>query len=39
MLTGTFGPKKAEVTEGCRRVSNEELQNFYASKNMIRMIK
>jgi hypothetical protein len=35
----TFGPKTEEVAEGWRRIHNEELQNFYASPDIIRAIK
>jgi hypothetical protein len=34
-----FGPKRAEVTGGCRKLHNEELHNLYSSPNAIRMIK
>jgi hypothetical protein len=34
-----FGRKKAEVTGGWRRLHNEELQNLYASLNIIRVSK
>jgi hypothetical protein len=34
-----FGPKKEEVAGGRRRLHNEELHNFYASPNIIRVIK
>jgi hypothetical protein len=34
-----FGPKKDEVTEGWRKLHNEELHNFYSSPDVIRMIK
>jgi hypothetical protein len=34
-----FGPKREEVAGGWRRLHNDELQNLYASPNIIRMIK
>jgi hypothetical protein len=34
-----FGPKREEMAEGWRRLHNEELHNFYASPNFIRVIK
>jgi hypothetical protein len=34
-----FGPTKDEVTGGWRKVHNEELHNFYASPNIIRVVK
>jgi hypothetical protein len=34
-----FGPKREEVVGSWRRLHNEELQNLYASSNVIRMIK
>jgi hypothetical protein len=33
-----FGPKRDEVTEGWRKLHNEELHNLYSSR-IIRMIK
>jgi hypothetical protein len=33
-----FGPKREEVAEG-RRIHNKELNNLYASLNIIRVIK
>jgi hypothetical protein len=32
-------PKRIEMTEGLRKLHNEELHNLYASPNIIRMIK
>jgi hypothetical protein len=32
-----FGPKRDEVTGGCRKLHNEELYNLYSSPNIIRM--
>jgi hypothetical protein len=34
-----FGPKREEVTGGCRQLQNEELQDLYYSENVIRIIK
>jgi hypothetical protein len=34
-----FGPKRDEVTGGWRELHNEELQNFYSSLSIIRIIK
>jgi hypothetical protein len=34
-----FGPKRDEVAGAWRRLHNEELHNFYASPNIIRVIK
>jgi hypothetical protein len=34
-----FGLKREEVAGGWRRRDNEELENFYASPNIIRIIK
>jgi hypothetical protein len=39
VLRGIFGPKRDEVTEGWRKLHNEELHNLYYSPNRIRMIK
>jgi hypothetical protein len=38
-LRRTFGPKRDEVTGGCRKLRNEELHNLYSSPSIIRMIK
>jgi hypothetical protein len=38
VLRRIFGPKSDEVTEGCRRLHNEELHNLYSSPNVIRMM-
>jgi hypothetical protein len=35
----TFEPKREEVAGGWRRLHNEELQNIYASQNIIRVMK
>jgi hypothetical protein len=39
VLRGIFGPKRAEVTGGWRKLHNEELHNLYSSPSIIRMIK
>jgi hypothetical protein len=33
------GPKKDEMTEGWRKLHNDELHNLYSSSSIIRMIK
>jgi hypothetical protein len=39
VLRRTLGPKSEEVTEGSRRLHNEQLHNLYNSPNIIRVIK
>jgi hypothetical protein len=39
VLRRIFGPKRNEVTGGCRKLHNEELRNLYSSPSVIRMIK
>ena len=39
MLRRIFGPKRNEVTGEWRRLHNEELNNLYASPNIVRVIK
>jgi hypothetical protein len=39
VLRGIFGPKREEVAGGWRRLHNEELHSFYASQNIIRVIR
>jgi hypothetical protein len=34
-----FGPKRDEVTEGWRKLHNEELHYLYSSPSIIAMIK
>jgi hypothetical protein len=34
-----LGPKRNKVTEGWRKLHNEELHNLYSSPSIIRMIK
>jgi hypothetical protein len=38
-LRRIYGPKREEVAGGWTRLHNEELRNFYASPNIIRVIK
>ena len=39
MLRRIFGPRRDEVTEEWRRLHNEELNDFYPSPNIVRVIK
>jgi hypothetical protein len=39
VLRRIFGPKKAEVTGGWRKLHEEELSNLYPSPSIIRVIK
>jgi hypothetical protein len=39
VLRRIFGPKRQEEVEGWRRETNEELCIFYASPNIITVIK
>jgi hypothetical protein len=39
MLRRVSGPKRDEMTEGWRKLHNEELHNLYSSPNIIRMTK
>jgi hypothetical protein len=39
VLRRIFRPKRDEVTGGWRKLHNEELQNWYYSPSIIRMIK
>jgi len=39
MLRRIFEPKRYEVTEECRNLNNEELNDLYSSPNIIRVIK
>jgi hypothetical protein len=39
VLRRIFGPKRDEVTGGCRKLHNEELHNLYSSSSVIIMIK
>jgi hypothetical protein len=38
VLRRIFGPKRAVVTGGWRKLHNEELHNLYSSPSIIRMI-
>jgi hypothetical protein len=39
VLRRIFGPKRHEVTGGCRKLHNEELHKLYFSPSIIRMMK
>jgi hypothetical protein len=39
VLRRIFGPKRDEVTGGCRKLHNEELHNLYCLPSIIRIIK
>jgi hypothetical protein len=39
VLRRIFGSKREDVAEGRRRLHNEELNDFYASLNIVGMIK
>jgi len=39
MLRRIFGPRRDEVTGKWRRLHNEELNDFYTSPNIVRVIK
>ena len=39
MLRRVFGPRRNEVTEKCRKLHNEELNNLYSSPKTVRIIK
>ena len=39
VLRRIFGPRRDEVTGEWRRLHNEELNNFYSSTNIVRVIK
>jgi hypothetical protein len=36
VLRRIFGPKRDEVTGGCRKLNNQELHNLYCSPSIIR---
>ena len=37
VLSAIFGPKRDEVTGGCRKLFNQELNDLYSSTNIIRV--
>jgi hypothetical protein len=39
VLRRIFGPKRAEVTGGWRKLYNEELHGLYSSPDIVRVIK
>jgi hypothetical protein len=39
LIVVTVGTKGEEVTGGWRRIRNKEVLNFYASQNIIRVVK
>jgi hypothetical protein len=39
VLRRMFGLKRDEITEGWRKLHNDELQKLYSSPNIIRMMK
>jgi hypothetical protein len=39
VLKTIFRPRRDEVTEGWRKLNNEELRDLYASRSIIRMMK
>jgi hypothetical protein len=39
VLRRIFGPKRDEVTEGWRKLHNEELHSLYSSPSIVRLIK
>jgi ribosome biogenesis protein Nip4 len=39
VLRRIYGPRRDEVTEGWRKLQNEELYNLYCSANIIKAIK
>jgi hypothetical protein len=39
VLRRIFGPKRAEMTGGWRKLHNEELLNLYSSPSIIRIMK
>jgi hypothetical protein len=39
VLRRIFGPKRYEVTGGCRKLHNEELHGLYSSPSIVRVIK
>ena len=39
LLRRIFGPRRDEVTGAWRRMHNEELNDFYSSPNIVRVVK
>jgi hypothetical protein len=39
VLRRIFGPKRDDVTGGCRKMQNGELHNLYSSPDVIRQVK
>ena len=39
MLRGIFGPKRGEVAGEWRKLHNEELNDLYTSRTIVRVIK
>jgi hypothetical protein len=39
VLRRIFGPKRDEITRECRKLHNKELNDFYSSPNILRVIK
>jgi hypothetical protein len=39
VLRRIFGPKRDEVTGGCRKLHNEQLRDFYSLPNVNRIMK
>jgi hypothetical protein len=38
-LRTIFGTTRENITGGCRKLNNEELQNLYSSPNIVRAIR
>jgi hypothetical protein len=38
LLKRIFGPKKDDLTGGCRKLHNKKLNNFYTSQIFVRKI-
>jgi hypothetical protein len=39
LLRRIFGPKRNGITEGCRKLHNEEVLNLYSLPNIVRVLK
>jgi hypothetical protein len=39
VLRRTFGPERNEITNVCRELHNEELNDLYCSPSMVRVIR